>query len=414
MKTDIAVIGAGPAGLFTAITAARFGAKTTIIEKNSSAGRKLLKTGRTRCNITHTGTVRDFIKVYGQFGRFLQHALYEFSPENLRKYLAQNNLKTKVENNGCVFPVTDRATDILRVLLYDAKKENVRFLYGRNVTSIQKQDDNLFIHVRDRNILARSVIIATGGLSWPHTGSTGDGYKFAKALGHNIITPKPALTTLITKQSWPAKLTGIGVPNVTISVKIDNKNFRTKGPLMFTTDGIGGPAVFDLSRLITEYLPNKNRPVNLKINLIPNLSSQDLEHQIIKLCSNSPQKLLQNILADFLPRALASQIIKLVELPPALHAGNLSKPQRKKLICALKALPPSITAAGPIEKATITRGGIDTAQIDNRTMQSKICPRLFFAGEIINVDGPCGGYNLQIAFSTAYLAGKTAASHNRT
>jgi predicted Rossmann fold flavoprotein len=264
MKTDIVVIGAGPAGLFAAITAARYGAKTLVIEKNSSAGRKLLRTGRTRCNITHAGSVPDFIKAYGPFGRFLRGALYEFSPDNLRKYLAENNLRTKVENNGCVFPITDRATDVLRVLLDDAKKEDVRFLYGRNVTSIQKQDDNFLIRVRNRNIIARSIVIAAGGLTWPKTGSTGDGYKFAKALGHNIISLKPALTTLITKQSWPAKITGIGIPNVTLSTKIKDKKIKTKGPLMFTSDGIGGPAVFDLSRLITDYLPNKSRPIPQK------------------------------------------------------------------------------------------------------------------------------------------------------
>jgi predicted Rossmann fold flavoprotein len=412
MKTDIVVIGAGPAGLFAAITAARYGAKTLVIEKNSSAGRKLLRTGRTRCNITHAGSVPDFIKAYGPFGRFLRGALYEFSPDNLRKYLAENNLRTKVENNGCVFPITDRATDVLRVLLDDAKKEDVRFLYGRNVTSIQKQDDNFLIRVRNRNIIARSIVIAAGGLTWPKTGSTGDGYKFAKALGHNIISLKPALTTLITKQSWPAKITGIGIPNVTLSTKIKDKKIKTKGPLMFTSDGIGGPAVFDLSRLITDYLPNKSRPISLKIDLLPELTRPELEQEIINLSTNSPKKLIQNILAAFLPRALAVQIIELLDLTQTLPAGQLQKPQRKKLLQVLKALTLFVTATETFEKATITRGGVDNAQIDNRTMQSKICPGLFFAGEIINVDGPCGGYNLQIAFSTACLAGKTAASQN--
>jgi predicted Rossmann fold flavoprotein len=408
MKTEVAIVGAGPAGLMAAIASATGGAETVVVEANPSAGRKLLRTGRGRCNLTHTGSVDEFVKAYGPFGRFLSHSLHEFSPQHLRSYLARYGLKTRVEDNGCIFPITDRATDVLKILLADAKGLSVRFIYGRKVLGIEKGPDGFVVRTTDRNIIARCVIITTGGVTWPQTGSTGDGYNFAKTFGHKIAQLRAALTTLVTAENWPGRLQGLGVENVTITAKAKGRRFRTQGAVMFTENGIGGPAVFDMSRLLTDSLPAEE-PVKVTVDFLPAYQPQQLEQKLISLCAEHPKKLLENTLSVFLPHSLALHITSLITPSSSIPAGRLSKPDRRRLIALLKGLELSITRTGPISQATITRGGICASQINRLSMESKICPGLFFAGEVINVDGPCGGYNLQIAFSTGHLAGKSVA-----
>jgi predicted Rossmann fold flavoprotein len=421
MKTDVAVIGGGPAGLMASISSAEAGAKTAIIEANTSAGRKLLRTGRTRCNLTHTGSVEDFIRVYGPFGRFLRHSIYGFSSEDLRRYFARHNLDTKVEKDGCVFPSTDRAGDVVRVLVDDARRLSVRFLYGRRVQSVEKNKNGFVLLADSEKVEAYAVIIATGGVTWPHTGSTGDGYRFAKALGHTIVEPKACLTRLITAESWPGQLAGVGVENVVVTAKLDpcsclptgrcRGKLRASGPMMFTHDGIGGPAVFDFSRLITDFLPSAAQPIKITIDMLPAYEGQELDKEIISLCAKNPQKELAGVLTRFLPHWLAANIACRLNPSATILAGQLQKRQRRQLVEMLKKLPLSIKATGPIAEATATRGGADTGEINHKTMESKLCPGLFFAGEVVNVDGPCGGFNLQIAFSTGCLAGKMAAEY---
>jgi len=409
MRTDVAIIGAGPAGLMASISSAKAGAKTAVIEANTSAGRKLLRTGRTRCNLTHISSVEDFVKAYGSFGRFLRHCLYNFSSDDLRRYFAEHNLKTKVEEDGCVFPSTDRATDVVRVLVNDALKSSVRFLYGRRVQSVEKNENGFVLLADSEKVVAGAVIIATGGITWPHTGSTGDGYKFAQALGHTIIEPKACLTRLVTTETWPGQLAGVGVESIVITAKLDNRKLRVSGPMMFTHDGIGGPAVFDLSRFITDFLPNAARPIRITIDMLPAYESRGLDREMISLCTKNPQKELAGVLTRFLPHSLASNIAHKLNPSKTILAGQLQKHQRRQLVDTLKRLPLSIDATGPIAEATVTRGGVSTSEINPRTMESKLCSGLFFAGEVVNVDGPCGGFNLQIAFSTGCLAGKMAA-----
>lgn len=397
--------------MMASISSAKAGAKTSIVEANTTAGRKLLRTGRTRCNLTHTGAVEDFIKAYGPFGRFLQYSLRALSPDDLRKYFAQHKLKTKVGKDGCVFPITDRATDVVRVFVDDARKLSVRFLYGRRVKSIEKDHNGFVLQANGEKLTARSVIIATGGITWPHTGSTGDGYKFAQAFGHSIVEPKACLASLVTVEIWPGELTGVGVGNVVITAKICNRKFRTSGPMMFTDDGIDGPAVFDLSRLITDFLPNPSEPIRITVDMMPEYQPGQLDREIISLCANNPEKELAGVLARFLPRSLMLNLSRQLNPSQTILAGQLQKTQRRQLVNMLKKLPLSIKATGPIAEATVTRGGISTGEINPKTMESKLCSRLFFAGEIINVDGPSGGFNLQIAFSTGHLSGKMAAKH---
>jgi predicted Rossmann fold flavoprotein len=325
MKTDICIIGAGPAGVFAAIFASQSGAKVLIVERNTSACRKLLRTGRSRCNITHTGSVRDFIKAYVRSGRFLRYCLYEFSAEDLRNYFADRGLKTKAQKNGCVFPATDRATDVAWILLDHAEECSVRFMYGRQVRAIQKQKDDFIITTDKDKICASVVIVATGGLSWPFTGSTGDGYEFAESLGHITVPPKAALCPLLTAETWPGKLQGVGTPEVVIRAKNGNKKFKVRGPLMFTENGIGGPVVFDLSRLITEYLPDYNNPVNVTIDLLPKFDTSQLDKEIVSICSKHPKKTVVATVARFITKSLAVQLCELVDVSQSNFCSQLTK-----------------------------------------------------------------------------------------
>ena len=409
MKTDVCIIGAGPAGLLASIFSVQSGAKTVIVEHNTTACRKLLHTGGGRCNLTHTGSVEEFIRSYGPFGRFLQHSLYEFSADDLRQYFTQQGLETKVEKNGCVFPTTDSAGDVARVLLNHARKLSVKFLYGREVQSIKKDKSGFVTLVNKEKISAQAIIIATGGVTWPFTGSTGDGYKLAKAFGHTISEPKACLAPLVIAEKWPSQLGGVGIQNVVIKAKIANRKVQASGPLIFTSNGIGGPAVLDLSRLITDYLPDYDNPLKITIDMMPDCEIEQLDRHIISLCSEHPKKALAAVLARWLPKSLTLNLCMQINPSQTILAGALQKSQRKQLVNMLKHLPLSVVATAPIAEATVTRGGICTAEINPRTMESKLHTALFFAGEVINADGPCGGFNLQIAFSTGSLAGKIAA-----
>jgi len=404
MKTDVCVIGAGPAGLMSAIFAAQAGTQVVVIEKNATAGQKLLLTGGGRCNITHAGTVDDFVRVYGKAGRFLRHCLHEFSPDATRDFFGQIRIATKVDEDGCVFPVSECASNVQYALLNQCKKLGVQFIQGRGVDRIEKRGDGFAVFAGSEIASAPKVIIATGGASYPATGSTGDGYKLAKSLGHTIIEPKPALVPLVTSEKWCAELAGISRDNVTISAMIDKKKVSVSGPMIFTYDGIGGPAVLDLSRLLTDYL-SAEKPIEIFIDVVPAMNEAKLEEYLIGQLSQYSKKIIANILFELVPKKLGGLICTLAGITET-NASQLKKEQRRKVIQLLKKLPLSVEATAPIEDATITRGGVSTAEIDPKTMQSKICPGLFFAGEIIDVDGPCGGYNLQIAWSTGALAGK--------
>ena len=409
MNCDVCVIGTGPAGLTAAVFAAEAGANVVIVDKNTVAGRKLLRTGRGRCNLTHTGSISDFVKAYGKFGRFLKHSLHEFSPEDVRGFFRKLGLETKVEKGGCVFPITERGTDVCRVMVDKARRLGIRFVYGRRVSGISRNDEGFVVDASGDSIRPSSVILATGGVSWPFTGSTGDGYEFARAFGHEIAQPMAALLPLVTVEDWPVRLRGAGVGDVRITAKIGSKKITVGGPIIFTDDGIGGPSVFDLSREITEFLAGGGETVKVRIDLLPELDRAELDELIISRCGEHPKREVAGVLAGILPRSLLIHLCSGLDESGNILASHFTKKERNKLVKLMKGLPLTIKATRPIAEATITRGGVSTKDIDPKTMQSKLCPGLFFAGEVLNVDGPCGGYNLQIAWSTGALAGKCAA-----
>jgi predicted Rossmann fold flavoprotein len=408
MKTrkqiQVCIIGAGPAGLMSAIFASQSGAKVVIIEKNSVAGKKLLLTAGGRCNLTHSGAIEDFVKIYGKAGRFLRHSLYELSPDDTRKCFSQWGLETKVDEQGCVFPVSEKATDVRDTLVRKCRELNAQFLFSREIERLEKRGDGFAVFTGKEIISADKVIIATGGQSFPQTGSTGDGYKLAKLLSHTIIESRPALVPLLTEEKWTAELAGTSLERVKISAAIDNKKLSVEGPMLFTHNGIGGPAVLDLSRLLADYLPAQ-KPIQILLDIVPAMNEEKLEQYLLSQLSQYSRKIIVNVLFDLIPKKLAGCLCRRAQIAET-KGYQFKKEQRRQLIQLLKKLPLSITAARSFDEAVITRGGIALAEIDSKTMQSKICPGLYFAGEIIDADGPCGGYSLQICWSTGALAGK--------
>lgn len=417
METQICIIGAGPAGLTAAIFAAQAGVKAVVIEKNATAGRKLLLTGGGRCNLTHTGSIDEFVRIYGKAGRFLRHSLYEFSPAAAIEFFSGLGIETKVYEDGCVFPASERADDVRDAILQRSEELGVQFFFSRGVERVEKRGDKFAVFTGLEILTVQKLVIATGGVSFSQTGSTGDGYKMAKILGHTIIEPRPALVPFVTDEKWCADLAGTSLDSVTISAMVDKKKLKVCGPLVFTHDGIGGPAVLDLSRLLADYLPASvslgeagpaEKPIEVFIDIVPAMNETKLDEYLTGQLSQYSRKIIVNVLFDLIPKKIAGLLCR--QAGVAETTGNqLKKEERRKIVQLLKRMTVSVKATRPIEEATVTRGGVSKNEIDPRTMESRICPGLYFAGEVIDADGPCGGYNLQIAWSTGALAGKSAA-----
>lgn len=407
MDFDVCVIGAGPAGLMAGLEAAKAGARVVILEKNSTAGRKLLCTGRGRCNVTHEGEVRDLVKAYDRCGRFLQHSLYEFSPGEVCAFFLENGLQMKVEKEGCVFPLTDRASDVKRILEDQTRREGVEFVYGKGVEKIDNIAGRFMVRTGKVQVNCKSVIIATGGVSWPETGSTGDGYEFARRLGHTIEEPRAALVPLVIEESWVKKLQGVGAKDVRVSASVGGKSVECRGAMMFTNDGVGGPAVFNLSRLIADGLSSES--VEVIVDFAPGYNNQQLEEHILSKCVENPNKEIAWLLVDLVPRAVGIALCEMVDPGFKTRSNQLSKEKRRQLVELIKETKFSVRSTRAIKEAVVTKGGVCVDEIEKTTMESKICKGLFFAGEVMDVDGPCGGYNLQIAWSTGVLAGRASA-----
>jgi len=392
-----------------AIFAAEAGARTTVIETNTSPGRKLLLTGAGRCNLTHQAAPREIIREFGAKGRFLSYSIYQFSPQDVLNFFARLGLQTKLEKDGCVFSATDRAGDVRDTLVEHAGKLGVTFMYGKRVDGIAKEADSFVVRASTERIDAEKLIVATGGLSWPKTGCTGDGYRFARQFGHTIVEPRASLVPLVTCETWPGQLAGTAVGNVKISALLNNKKVSASGAMIFTDVGIGGPAVLDISRYLTDYLPAGETPVAIVLDLVPDVEQTRFETQMTDCIGANPKKKVPNVLAEFVPKRLSAVLCRQAGCDDELEAGRLRKDVRKDLTRIIKALPLSIMSTRPISEATVTRGGVNVTEVETKTMESKICPGLFFAGEVLDVDGPCGGYNLQACWSTAALAGSSAA-----
>ena len=397
------IIGAGPAGLFSAIFAKQKGGKILLLEKNNCIGKKLAITGKGRCNITNnTSDLKELVSSYKKNGKFLYHAFSEFSVEDTLKFFNDLGIKTKIERGDRIFPESDDAYELIEKM-YALVKDDI--LFNCDVQEILKDENHILGVKTNKGIFtADKYVIATGGKSYPLTGSNGDGYQLAKSLGHTIIEPKPALVPIETKEPWVRELAGLGLKNIRMDIYQNGKKQLSKfGELLFTHTGISGPIVIDCSREIGNLLEIDS--VNVLIDLKPALSYPTLKDRINKDLSEAGNRAIKNSLSKLLPSSLIPVVIKLSGIDPEEKASQLSKESKNKLLHTLKELTLNITEIGDWNSAIVTDGGVDIKEIDPNTMQSKVVDNLYFAGEIIDVYGPTGGYNLQLCWSTGYLAG---------
>jgi len=409
MKTAVCVIGAGPAGLMAAVHAAQAAVATTVVEANAKPGRKLLLTGGGRCNFTHVGKPQEIARAFGKGNRFLRYSLYELPPEAVMAFFRERGLAATIEPDGCVFPASDRAGDVLETLVRQAEALGAHFLVGQPVVDLIADDAGFTVHTKEQRIRAARVIIATGGASWPQTGSTGDGYRFAAKLGHTVISPKPALIPLITQEIWVGDLAGVSLADVRVWAIVGGRKISTTGHMLFTQNGIGGPAVLDLSRLLADELFESNTGIAAWIDVTAELDEAGSDRRLRETIQAHPKKTVANALAESVPRQLSHVVCRLAGCDGDLQVGQLPAQTRKRIVSLIKGLPLTVAGTEPIAKATVTRGGVTLEEIDPKTMESRIRPGLFFAGEVMDVDGPCGGYNLQACWSTGALAGRSAA-----
>jgi predicted Rossmann fold flavoprotein len=408
---DIAVIGGGAAGTMAAIRAAGREKRVILIERNDSIGRKILITGKGRCNITNTAPIDMFIERFGKEGQFLRSAFYAFSNEDLVEFFRSNGLEMKFERQGRVFPATDKASSVVEVLERSLKDNNVEIVYNARLAGIKKEGHIFTLELEGNpSIEASRVIIATGGASYKATGSTGDGFNIAERLGHKIAPLKPGLVPLVTKEAWVKSLQGIGLENIRITFECGKKKIRSGvGELMFTHFGVSGPLVLDLSGDIMMLL-EKHKEVKLFIDMKPGMREEQLESSILHKFKMKGESQLKNIMKDMLPNKLIDLFLKLAGVSPGKETNQVTQDDRRAIIRMLKAVPLTVTGSLPIEEAMVTGGGVSIKEIDPRTMESKVVPGLYFAGEVIEGFASSGGYNLQQAFSTGYLAGESAAS----
>lgn len=403
---NIGVIGAGAAGLMAAGRAAERGHHVFIFEKNSFAGKKLRITGKGRCNITNNCDMDTLISSIPGNGRFLYSSLNNFSNMDIMDFFKERGLACKVERGGRVFPLSDNAKDVVDVLNRYAIMNRVQINYNTPVNEIITENGKI-TGIRLCNgseIKLDAVILATGGISYPGTGSTGDGHKIAQSLGHSITSLRPSLVPLVVKEDWVKKLQGLSLKNISIRIT-DRKGgliYEDFGEMMFTHFGVTGPVILSASRHILKY---DYRNVFLNIDLKPALSEEKLDIRIQRDFSKYSNKQYKNSLDDLLPRLMIPVLVELSQIPPEKQVNQISKEERRNIVRLFKNLNCEIVASRPIDEAIVTAGGISVKEINPGTMESKIVKGLFFAGEIIDVDGYTGGFNLTIAFSTGYTAG---------
>lgn len=407
---DIAVIGAGPAGIMAAIRAAQLGKKVILIERNDAIGKKLLMTGKGRCNLTNSAPLDAFVERFGKQGSFLRSAFFKFCNEDLMAFFRDKGLELKTERQGRVFPVTDDSRAIVKVLNEYLSGSGVETRYNSRVKALRKKAATFQIELEDGNeVEAAKVIIATGGASYKATGSTGDGFRIAEQLGHTIAKLKPGLVPLKAEEEWVKGLQGLALENIRVTFECGRKKIVSDiGELMFTHFGVSGPLVLDLSGDVVELL-EKHGNAGLLIDLKPGLTIDQLDKRLLNEFKDSGTKSVKNIFKALLPLRLIDALIETAGVDRNKRGSQISQDERRRLVRALKGLRLTVTGALPIEEAMVTGGGVSTKEIDPRTMGSKVVEGLYFAGEVIEGAASSGGYNLQQAFSTGYLAGESAA-----
>jgi len=396
--SEVIIIGGGPAGLFTALNCVDH--KVIVLEKNQNPGRKLLISGTGRCNLTHDCNLSDFFYHYGDNHQFLRPALRCFTNTDLIRFFNNHGLQTVVDKNGKVFPASQRAGDVLQVLLNSCNRNNIEIVANQQVIGVEKMESGFKTTTKSDVFLSKYLVITTGGMSYPATGSTGDGYHFAKQLGHSIIPPKPSLSPVFIRDYAMTSIAGVSVQNKMIYLYRGNKKIGEHcGDIGFTHKGLSGPGILDFSRYIIS-------GDILKVNFI-GIKPDIFRNGLIEASFHTGRTAIITYMKKYdLPRSLIQLILKTVNLETECRIAEITKIQRNNLVVAFCEFPFVVDRVGGFNMAMVTAGGVSLEEVNPKTMESNLVPGLYFAGEVLDIDGDTGGYNLQAAFSTGYLVGK--------
>lgn len=410
---DVVVVGAGAAGLLAATRAAERGRRTLLLEKNSRPGIKILMSGGTRCNLTHNCEARGIVNAYGTQGKFLHSALAALGPRDLVSLIEAEGVLTKIEPTGKIFPVSDKAADVLAALVRRLERSGCTLATNESVTAIDRPAGRFQMTTKRRTLTAESVAITTGGCSYPGCGTKGEGYPWAEKFGHTLVPTRPALVPVTTHAGWVRDLQGITIPDVAVTVEVRptagaaaaNRPLASRrGSFLFAHFGLSGPVALDVSRAISGH--PRPQDLDLVCDFLPALNEHEFETSVREEASTAGRKPVTALVPETLPRRLVSALLKLAEIPEDRRCAELGKESRARLVRIFKRCAIPVSGTLGFKKAEVTAGGISLAEIDSRTMQSKLVPGLFIAGEVLDLDGPIGGYNFQAAFSTGWLAGE--------
>lgn len=401
---NVAIIGAGAAGLMAAYWAAQKGHSVTVYDKNEKSGKKIYITGKGRCNFTNDCLPDDFLQNVVHNGKFLTGAIYSFTPQNVIDYFEEGGMPTKIERGNRAFPVSDKASDVTKCLENYCKRAGVKFIFSTEVQDIVVNNSTMCgIIVNNSTIYYDCVVICTGGLSYSSTGSTGDGYRFAQKVGHKIIGCKPALVGLNLKGNYYKTLQGLSLKNVTLAVYNQSKLIYSQlGEMLFTHFGISGPLVLSASSLINRL---DFRNLRLVLDLKPGLSNEQLDKRLLRDFDENKGKSIANCIKNLLPMAIIPEVLLRSSIDGSKKVDVISKVERTRLLTTIKNFDMMIASLRDYSEAIITSGGVDVKQINSKTMESKLCKGLYFCGEVLDVDAFTGGFNLQIAFATGHAAG---------
>lgn len=407
-KYDAIIVGAGAAGLLAAGRAAELGGKVLLLEKMKQEGRKLLITGKGRCNITNDASIEEFIKHVFPNGRFLRNAFSNFYSSNIIELLSKYGVKTSLERGGRYFPTSNKSADVLHALLVWLKELKVEIYCGYRVEKLLIEDNTIKgVQANGKQFLSKSVILATGGKSYPATGSNGEGYELAKLAEHKIENLRPSLVPLETEGNTAQKMQGLALKNVTATIWVNGKKKGEDfGEMLFTHFGLSGPIILTLSRLVVDALHKENK-VELSIDMKPALDEQKLDNRLIRDLNEQGKKKIGNIFRSWLPSGMIPVFMDMLKIDPEKEGHQISARERKQIRNLMKNLQFSIRNHRSFKEAIITAGGVSTNEIYPKTMESKLVKGLYFAGEMIDLDAETGGYNLQIAWSTGWLAGNS-------
>ncbi|HIR79135.1 MAG TPA: NAD(P)/FAD-dependent oxidoreductase [Candidatus Egerieenecus merdigallinarum] len=407
-RPEILVAGGGAAGMMAALFAARAGASVTLLERNEKLGKKIYITGKGRCNLTNDCSLEEFLRQVPRNPRFLYGALNRFGPQDMMALMEEAGCPVEVQRGQRVFPRSEKASDVIRALARLMEQAGVRVRLHSRIQSLIVQEGRAagVVLENGERLEADAVILALGGQSYPMTGSTGDGYALAREAGHHVLPPAAVLSALETVENWPRALQGLALKNVRLTLRSGRKTLYTElGEMLFTHFGISGPLVLEMSC----HLPAELAQAQVTLDLKPGLTPEQLDLRLQRDFAAQPRKQLQNVLPSLLPLRLSALFPDLAGVSGERVCGQITRGEREQLGAALKALPITLRARRPLAEAIVTRGGVDVKEIQPATMESKLLPGLYFAGEMIDVDAHTGGFNLQIAFSTGALAGSSAA-----